>query len=191
MRCARWHRGSRPPRTAGTRSRGRAARRAGRRSRGSRRDAAAGSICAGLRSASTNQAHAAGSARIATTARVHVHAPPSTVQPSSSRSVSATGTTLRRRLSSSFHCDSNDRGFASRRSAGPAPSAAASRRAASRRGSSDGGGSRRRRSWKALFAKRHVGEQARAGVAAFQQVVAQDAVAGKRSAIARSNASTS
>ena len=53
------------------------------------------------------------------TTSVHSQARGSTVQPSSSSAVSATGTRLRRRLSNSFHCDSTDSGFRNRRLPGP------------------------------------------------------------------------
>jgi hypothetical protein len=63
--------------------------------------------------------------------------------------------------------------------------------AASRRASSGGGGSRRRRSGRAILVQLTSLSRPAAGVAAFEQVVAEDAVFRKAAAQARSKASTS
>ncbi|MEA3220197.1 MAG: hypothetical protein OZX49_01298 [Immundisolibacter sp.] len=67
----------------------------------------------GLRHRSSSVAHSVGSARMAITARLQKPGDPS-AQPGNSSSVRAAGTRLRRRLSSSFHCDSADSGLRSR-----------------------------------------------------------------------------
>ena len=114
------------------------------------------------------------------TARVQNQADGNTVQPSSSRSVSAAAVRLRRRLSKIFQRDSSESGFFCRRAIGagnarqqpardlpiaanPAMPAAHIRAVAR---------------W-VFLVQLHVAQQPGAGVAAFQQIVAEDPVVGK------------
>ncbi len=118
--CARSRRGRRTPRTAGRRARaapGTAWRRATR--------AIAARCCrsgssSGLRSRSEMHAHAARQQQDPDDDQRPQPRGGSTVHPSSSSSVSAAGTRLRRRLSKSFHCDSIESGLARRRCPDPA-----------------------------------------------------------------------
>ena len=93
--------------------------------------------------------------------------------------MSAAGTRLRRRLSKSFHCESADSGFLSRRCPGRARAAGASPRAASRRESSGAGGHVGAVGRRIFFVQLRVAQKSRPGVATFDEVVTQDPVVGK------------
>ena len=123
------------------------------------------------------KAQADGSSRTASTASVHNQGCGSTVHPSRRRSVSAAGTRLRRRLSKSFHRESTDSGFLTRRWPGPGtsgrsqPASCQSPRIHRWRRSHVGAVGRR-----IFFVQRRVAQEPRPGVATLDEVVAQDPV---------------